>query len=444
MQDIQSAYFIGIGGIGMSAIARYLHSNGVLVFGYDKTETALTRKLAAEGMKIHYDDDPRQIPAGIDLVVYTPAVPAEHRELTYFREEGFPIYKRAAVLGLISRSRKTIAIAGTHGKTTTTSILTHLLHTAGISCTAFLGGIAQNFESNYVEGQGEWVVVEADEYDRSFLHLHPYYAAVLSMDADHLDIYGDAKEMKKGFETFASQVHSAGKVFSRHGLPLDELDTISYGVEAGDYQAKNLRVEDGSFVFDFTSPLGDINDIVFTLPGRHNVENATVAIAIAQQLGVGATAVKKALALFKGIKRRFETIIRKDSVVYIDDYAHHPTELQAAIAAARTLFPERKITGIFQPHLYSRTRDFVAGFAEALDQLDEVLLLDIYPARELPIPGVSSQVIYDLMQLEKKELVTKTNLMEKLMRKDLQVLLSLGAGDIDTFVQPIKEMLSHE
>ncbi len=444
LPDIQKAYFIGIGGIGMSAIARYLHSKGILVFGYDKTATVLTRKLEKEGMKIHYDDDVNQIPEGIDLVVYTPAVPESHGELTWFRAAGYPVYKRSQVLGMISKSSKTIAIAGTHGKTTTSSILAHLLHVGGISCTAFLGGIAQNFGSNYVEGKDEWVVVEADEYDRSFLQLHPYYAAILSMDADHLDIYGDGDQMQDGFKAFAKQVVPAGNVFLKEGLFLDDQDSLSFGVDQGTYRAEKVRVEDGSFVFDYKSPHGEMKDIRFTLPGRHNVENATAAIAIAEQLGVKEAAVKRAMASFKGIKRRFEMIFRKNQVVYIDDYAHHPTELQAAIAAARALFPDRKLTGIFQPHLYSRTRDFVTGFAAALDQLDEVLLMDIYPARELPIPGVSSQIVFDLMQLDQKKLVTKTNLLNELGKKQLEVVMTLGAGDIDTFVMPIKEMLNHE
>ncbi len=450
LQEVQRAYFIGIGGIGMSAIARYLHRRGISVSGYDKTETVLTKKLVEEGMTIHYDDDPTLIPQGVDLVVYTPAVPAEHRELNHLRAGDYPVLKRAAVLGLISQTRGTIAIAGTHGKTTTSAILSHLLHCGGIDCTAFLGGIAQNFGSNYVAGDSNWVVVEADEYDRSFLHLHPTIAVVLSTDADHLDIYGERAQMLESFRDFAQQTKVDGHVFTKHGIDFAPwtnkgATTFSeFGLEQGDYRSHNLRVENGCFVFDYESPVGTIKDIVFALPGRHNVENATAAIAVAEQLGLGEAAVKEALASFKGIKRRFETIFRSESVAYIDDYAHHPTELQAAIEAARELYPERKLTGIFQPHLYSRTRDFVDGFAKALDALDEILLLDIYPARELPLPGVSSAIIAERMKNPQVVVMSKEEVMQGLPNYKLEVLLTLGAGDIDTLVMPIKKYLEDD
>ncbi len=443
LNEIHKIYFVGIGGIGMSALARYFNGLGCEVHGYDKTATNLTRKLVEEGMKIHYDDAVEKIPEAVDLVVYTPAIPKDHKELNYFFDQDFPVKKRAEVLGIISRNRKTIAIAGTHGKTSTCAILTHLLKTAEIDCTAFLGGIAQNYQSNFVEGKSDWVVVEADEFDRSFLHLNPDYSAIMSMDADHLDIYGDKDHMADGFTQFAGRLKKNGKVFLKYGLELKEKnDGVEiFGIDHGTYQSKNIKVENGFFVFDFESPIEHIEKIKFTLPGNHNVENATAAIAIAQQLGVKSDAIKKAMASFKGIKRRFEFVARSERVVYIDDYAHHPTELKAAIQAARSLFPEKKITGIFQPHLYSRTRDFADDFAEALSKLDEIILMDIYPARELPIEGISSEIIFGKIENPNKVLVTKKSLMDELKGRDFEVLLTLGAGDIDTFVEPIKALI---
>ena len=450
MNDIQKVYFIGIGGIGMSALARYFNSRNVAVFGYDKTATTLTKKLAAEGMMIHYEDDISQIPEGIDLVIYTPAIPGEHRELNYFREHNFPIKKRAEVLGMISRTQRTIAVAGTHGKTTTTSILTHILREGGVDCTAFLGGIANNFSSNYVEGKSDWVVVEADEYDRSFLHLHPEIAIILSMDADHLDIYGADEAVKEGFRMFGSQIKKNGKLLVNQKWITEYLqkkevrnEIKTYGLETGDYHATNIKVVDGYFVFDFKSKMSDIDDLQFNLPGHHNIENATAAIAVALALGVSVDAIRRSLVSFKGIRRRFEIIYRNENVVYIDDYAHHPSELRAAIHAARTLFPNKRITGIFQPHLFSRTRDFLLEFAEVLSTLDEVMLLEIYPARELPIAGVTSEAVYQLITNEAKTLTTMRELLDLLATRDLEVLMTLGAGDIDTLVAPIKEQLIH-
>ncbi len=441
LEDLRCLYFIGIGGIGMSALARYFLQRGAAIYGYDKTSTLLTRKLEEEGMVIHYEASVEELPDQIDLVVYTPAIPADHAELVYFQQNNYTVLKRAEVLGLISRNLKTIAVAGTHGKTTTSSILTHVLRTGGVDCTAFLGGISRDIGSNYVGGESEWMVVEADEYDRSFLQLTPDIAVVLSMDPDHLDIYGAHEQMKESFVAFVRQIKEGGQVFVQVDLPLNEERQKRFGLERGDYYAVNYRVEQGGSVFDFRSPLGTILNVQFTQPGRYNVENACAAIAVALQLNVMPSAIKKALASFKGIKRRFETVFTSDEVVYIDDYAHHPTELKAAIGATRQLFAERKITGIFQPHLYSRTRDFADGFAQALDLLDEVLLMGIYPAREQPIPGISSAVIFDKMTLKDRQLVDKDNLMEVLEQKDVDVLLTLGAGDIDVFVEPIKRML---
>ena len=452
LNSIHTIYFVGIGGIGMSALARYFNRRGIAVFGYDKTKTLLTRKLEAEGMTIHYEDNVKLIPKNIDLVVFTPAIPSDHQELNYFLTNDYPVKKRAEVLGMISRNQKTVAVAGTHGKTTTTTIVTHLLREGGIDCTAFLGGIAQNFESNYVHGKSDWVVVEADEYDRSFLQLDPDIAIILSMDADHLDIYGNQDAVKKSFRAFAEKIKEGGqlilnngwtKEISKENFSVRKRKLKSYGLEKGEYRSKNIRVENGFFVFDFESEWGEISNILFTLPGHHNVENASAAIAVAQQLGISGKDIKKALASFKGIKRRFETIYRDEKVVYIDDYAHHPSELNAAIDAAKTLFPERKITGVFQPHLYSRTRDFVNGFASALDLLDEVILMDIYPAREEPIAGVSAAIIFEKMKNPNKVLISKKQLLQVLDNKEIDVLLTMGAGDIDTFIEPIKEKIAH-
>lgn len=429
----------------MSAIARYFHKRGVAVYGYDKTETTLTRTLEQEGMKIHYHEDVAGLPDGIDLVVYTPAVPASHAELQHFRKLGFPLKKRAEVLGIISRSMRTIAVAGTHGKTTTTSMVTHVLQTGGIDCTAFLGGIAGNFRSNYVLGTSEWVVVEADEYDRSFLHLSPDKAVITSMDPDHLDIYGSPEAMlETGFMAFARRLKADGQLWVQHRLQeeFENFDRVmTYGLNGGAYRSENLRVEDGYFTFDYQNPKVRIERLQLALPGAHNVENATAAITIGLELGLSEAAIREALRSFKGVKRRFETVYRDDERVYVDDYAHHPSELKAAIAAARMMYPDRKLTGIFQPHLYSRTQDFADGFADALSALDEVILLDIYPAREEPIPGVSSELVFDQIDNPAKQLIRKSELMNVLAGKKTEVLLTLGAGDIDTFVEPIARWL---
>lgn len=441
LQDIKKLYFIGIGGIGMSAIARYFLQRGVEVHGYDRTSTELTRALEAEGMQVHYEEDLSKIPVGVDLVVYTPAVPTSHAEYQYFLQHGTPIKKRAEVLGIISKGMKTVAIAGTHGKTTTSSLTAHLLRSAGIDCTAFLGGIARNFESNYVLGSSDWVVVEADEFDRSFLHLFPDIASIMSMDADHLDIYGDEETLlNTGFKAFARQIKPGGTLWLQHRLQHHFEGSIpyrSFGVEGGDYQARNIRVEKGYFVFDYQSPDITIEGLKMPLPGRHNVENATVALSIALQLGGKEEDLRKGLEAFGGVKRRFEVIYRDEKTAFFDDYAHHPTELNAAIGAARELFPKAKITGAFQPHLFSRTRDFADDFAAALDKLDEIYLLDIYPARELPIPGVSSELLAKLMKNTNVHLISKAALLPALQKNQPEVLLTLGAGDIDTLVEPI-------
>lgn len=443
---MSKVYFIGIGGIGMSAIARYFMDIGKEVHGYDKTPTVLTRQLEAEGMKIHYEDDISYIPKeGIELVVWTPAIPKNHSELNWFINHGFELKKRAEVLGLISRQLKTVAVGGTHGKTTTSSLIAHLLKVGGLDNVAFLGGIAENYKSNYLKGKGEWVVVEADEFDRSFLHLRPDIAIITSMDADHLDIYGTDDEIKKSFNLFANLTKEGGVVLTKedHPLSVDKEAVIKeyYGVEEGKYQSSNLKTGEGFFLFDYKSPKGNLDNIEFTLPGKHNIENATVAIAVAQYLNVSEEKIREGLRTFKGIKRRFDFMFKNDQYVYIDDYAHHPTELNAAISAAKMLYPDKKILGIFQPHLYSRTRDFQDGFAASLDALDEILLLEIYPARELPIEGVDSGIIFDKMKNPNKTRLNKDNLMETLKERQFDVILTLGAGDIDLFREPIKEYL---
>lgn len=447
-------YFIGIGGIGMSALARYYNSRGIKVSGYDRTETNLTKALVSEGINVHYEAKPDSLPGlaaanNEVLYVYTPAVPQDFPELAALRSAQKKIYKRAEVLGLISKSMRCVGIAGTHGKTTTTTLTTHLMRTCGVDTSAFLGGIPGNFSGNYVHGESDWVVVEADEYDRSFLQLDPELAVILSMDADHLDIYGDhATMLESGFGAFAQRINATGMLLVRHEL-LDHFSgkitasVHTFGLEKGDYRAEKIRVEDGMFTFDFHRPDGaTLRGLKLPLPGRHNVENATAAIALTLRAGGDAQMISTALASFKGIGRRFETAVRTADFVLIDDYAHHPTELRAAISAARELYPDRKITGVFQPHLFSRTRDFADDFASALDLLDRCLLLPIYPARELPIEGVSSQMLTERMKLENKAVVEKEDLLDTLREDRPEILLMLGAGDIDRLVTPLANELS--
>ncbi|MFN0014414.1 MAG: UDP-N-acetylmuramate--L-alanine ligase [Saprospiraceae bacterium] len=446
LKDIHTIYFIGIGGIGMSGLARYFRGHGAEVHGYDRTETDLTRALAGEGMHVHYDDDVRHIPAKVDLVVWTPAVPQDHSELAWFREHGTPLKKRAEVLGIISKGKRCIAVAGTHGKTTTSTMAAHLLRSAGVDATAFLGGISANLGSNFVEGKSDWVVVEADEYDRSFLHLHPEIAILNSLDPDHLDIYGSPEAVVETYKQFVRQIKPGGTLLYKHGLPLgdvaDELrgsgrNVLTFGIEAGDYEAHALRVEDGQMAFGIKSSVINWDNLRLPYPGRHNVENATAAWAAVHCAGAFTPGMPGALAQFLGVKRRFEFIVRRPDVVYVDDYAHHPAELQACIGAARMLFPGKKITGVFQPHLYTRTRDFADGFAAALDQLDECLLLPIYPAREKPLAGIESQLILGKMNLLNKKIVDKASLLTEIENCQPEVLLTMGAGDIDTMIQPI-------
>lgn len=466
LNQLKKIYFVGIGGIGMSALARYFIGRGVDVHGYDKTETVLTQALAAEGMIVHYTDDVSRIPEGVDLAIYTPAI-KQLAELDELKRRNVPILKRSEVLGLISRGMKCIGVAGTHGKTTTSSLLTHILRTGKVDATAFLGGISLSLGSNFVQGKSKWVIIEADEFDRSFLQLSPQMAIITAADPDHLDIYGDEKSFREAFGLFQWRIKKKGICFTNVGVKVlkprglwvspaaekefnwGQFEETTYGIGKGKYKANKVRVENGFFVFDYKSPVGEILNIKTTLPGEHNVENAVAAIAVAQHIGVSPEAIKLALATFKGIRRRFEFIYRNDNqgVTFIDDYAHHPTELTAAIKAARTLFPNRRLIGIFQPHLFTRTRDFQDGFAAALDSLDETVLMDIYPARELPIEGITSDMLLGKMVNPHKRRATKENLLDILRgvlgEADLEntTILTLGAGDIDTFVKPIGEMV---
>ena len=440
----------------MSAIARYFHGKGMVVSGYDKTQTPLTDALTEEGIFIHFDDDVSKIPDKVDLVVYTPAIPAEHQGLRWAKSSGIPCMKRAEVLGLISQSETCIAIAGTHGKTTTSTLVAYLLEKSGLQPSAFLGGISVDFGSNFIRGNSDLVVLEADEFDRSFLHLSPKIAVILSMDADHLDIYGNADRVKEGFVLFAKRIQAGGTLLIRKGLldhfSKEDLNTLEskaiaileFGVQDADFFAGNIRVEHEKFVFDFCTPGSVSEDWKSAMAGQHNVENASVAIMIGKLLKASEDLMRDALEHFKGIQRRFEMIHRGEKVVYIDDYAHHPTELQAAISGVRMLYPGRKLTGIFQPHLYSRTRDFCAGFAEALDQLDEIFLLDIYPAREKPIPGVDSGIIFREMKNVEKHWLSKEAVLDAIDWTKTDILITLGAGDIDTLVPKIKEILKYK
>ncbi|MBB5639346.1 UDP-N-acetylmuramate--alanine ligase [Pedobacter cryoconitis] len=445
---IKRVYFIGAGGIGMSALARYFKKRGCLVGGYDKTSTVLTRTLEEEGILISYADELSSLPdefrvtAKETLIVYTPAVPADAVLLNYFRTEGFNLQKRSQVLGIISKGQFCIAVAGTHGKTTTSSIVAHILTDTGYGCTAFLGGITTNYQSNFLLGDNNVVVVEADEYDRSFLTLHPDIAVITSMDADHLDIYGDAEQLHESFHLFAEQLKTDGVLFFKQGLPLQKGITYGAGTDSI-VQALNIRVEEGNFVFDYKDEKVSIQDIPLMLPGKHNVENATVAMATALQLGIDPVKVKAAIASFKGVKRRFEYIVREDKHVYIDDYAHHPEELRACFDAVRQLYPDKKMTVIFQPHLFSRTRDFAADFAKVLSTVDELLLLDIYPARELPMEGINAAFLSAKLTLENSRVIQKEEVLTYIKESQPELLVTVGAGDIDTLIQPLKNILTH-
>ncbi len=460
IEDKHIVYFLGIGGIGMSALARWFIHLGKEVYGYDKTETPLTRKLSLEGAEIHYDDAANSIPEVIKfnkedvLVVLTPAIPKDHQELNYLQNKNYPIYKRSEILGLITNDLYSVAVAGTHGKTTTSSMIAHILKVAGKSSVSLIGGILQGYESNLlIEGDHTpktIAVLEADEYDRSFLKLSPDIAVVTSADADHLDIYLQHDEMKSSFKQFIEKVKPNGHVFVNESLTSwlinekPEITNHSYSLDKGENKAANLHISGTDFVFDFHGEKEKIKGIRMPVPGNHNVENAVAAIAVSLQLGIDGESIKSALSSFGGVKRRFEYQIKRDDLVYIDDYAHHPTEIKAFLSSVKSIYPNKKITAIFQPHLFTRTRDFADGFAESLDMADEVVLMNIYPARELPIEGVTSKSIYERMKNPNKLIAKDNELLSIVSGIDSDVILTIGAGDIDRFVQPIKELLERK
>ena len=443
LNQIHNVYFIGIGGIGMSALARYFQNIGKNVSGYDKTPTMLTDELIAGGMQIHFEDNINLIPQEYyvenTLVIVTPAVPVSHSEWNFFLERNYNIKKRAEVLGLITKDTFCFAVAGTHGKTTTSSILGHILYESGADVTAFLGGIVENYHSNLI-GKGKTIsVVEADEFDRSFLHLHPDIACVTSMDADHLDIYGDKSAIEDSFREFADKVSDKTNLFVPKGLPLEGL---TVGINNGaTYTAKNIRVENSSYVFDVETPSETIENIAFGLPGHHNLMNALMALAMAKTFGTPTSDIANALASFKGVQRRFSYQIKSENLVYIDDYAHHPTEINAVHQAVRELYPNQKVLAIFQPHLFSRTKDFADDFAKSLSQFDELLLMDIYPARELPMEGITSEWLLSKVKNDTKKLVAKSDLISSILESDAKIIVTIGAGDIGELVPKIKSAL---
>jgi UDP-N-acetylmuramate--alanine ligase len=465
--DIKEVYFIGIGGIGMSALARYFHFHGKEVAGYDKSPTALTHELEKEGIAIHYQEDVDRIPKKPDLVVYTPAVPKEHKELVYYQQQGVTLMKRSEVLGLITNSSFNICVAGTHGKTTITTMIAHILRHSGYGCNAFLGGISVNYNSNYWSDKRNVCVVEADEYDRSFLRLRPDIAVISAMDADHLDIYGTAAAVEQAFIDFSGCLKPGGLLFSRKGLKREAdlkgdrhmtYDVAPANAASGngsgpasagsepqqtiaDFRATNIVIDQGDYLFRVESASWTLDHVVLSMGGRHNVENATAAIAVAHVLGIAGDKIVAAVAAFRGVKRRFEYIVKKAGQVYIDDYAHHPEELRALITGARELFGRMKCTVIFQPHLFTRTRDFAEGFAESLDLADEVYLLPIYPAREQPIAGVTSELIAGKMKKAKVKIIDKTAILSTLKKEEIELLITAGAGDIDTLVEPLRQWL---
>lgn len=452
IEHLKHVHLLGIGGIGMSALARYFHAIDVDVSGYDKTSTPLTRDLVDEGIEVYFEENINLIPTtfldameeGEGIVIYTPAIPEEHVERKFFESQGIKMYKRAEILGMISKSYYTLAVAGTHGKTTTVSILAHLLNTAGMDFIGFIGGISGNFKSNLIFSKAaELMIVEADEYDRSFLHLHPNVSIITSMDPDHLDIYQTEEQMVAAYEDFTGQLKPGGKLVisaSCDNLLNSPKPRQTYALnDQADYQAANVHVEEGQFIFDLNTPNGNIAGLHLKLPGFHNVENAMAAVITALQLHIPENAIRTALATYEGVKRRFEVHIARERFTYIDDYAHHPGEIDAFLRSVREMYPGKKVTGVFQPHLYSRTRDFAREFAESLSVVDQLILLDIYPAREVPIPGVDSNLILDQAKVGEKQLIRKDDLIDCLPDVKTDVLVTMGAGDIDQLVQPIVE-----
>ena len=448
LTNIKRIYFIGIGGIGMSALARYFNTQGVYVSGYDKTPTGLTDDLIKEGIKIHFEDDIQQLDKDATVIVYTPAIPSAHAELNYFIDKGYNVVKRSDVLNWITENAFTIGIAGTHGKTTTTSMTAHILRHSGYGCNAFLGGIASNYDTNFWSDERNVVVVEADEYDRSFLKLSPNIAVITAVDPDHLDIYGTAEEVLKAFGQYADKIKPGGTLIQKLGTTVNtdaknkSVFTYGYNKDAASYHTSNLKVVDGSYIFDLVHPAGVLKQVVLNMGGLHNVENATAAIAIALTLGIEHDKIIKAVAAFQGVKRRFEYKVKTANKVLIDDYAHHPEELNALISGVRSIYPGEKMVLVFQPHLYSRTQDQCEGFVQTLDKADEVILLPIYPARELPIEGVTSEMLLDKMKLENKQVMTKEALFEWASKTNDKLIVMAGAGDIDACITKVKDLIT--
>ncbi len=446
---------MGIGGIGMSALARYFNHYKKVVCGYDKISTSLTKQMEKEGIPCHYEEDVLALKNLLSkykkeeiLIVYTPAVPKDHQEYVYLLENNYNILKRSQVLGEITRQFKTIAVAGTHGKTTTTALVTHLLKSAGINCFSFMGGISKNYNTNLILGeindQESFVVVEADEYDRSFLTLSPQIAVITSVDADHLDIYGDANQVMEGYALFAKQIKEDGVLIVKKNVdnelrPANKKIIYSLNLDT-EYCAQSIRIENAQFFYDIKSPVEFIGNVALGLPGLHNVENSIAAVAIAQQLGIKGDVIKEGLRSFSGVKRRFDYRVKTKKVVYVDDYAHHPEELKATIGSVKKLYPGKKITGIFQPHLFSRTRDFADEFAASLDMLDECILLEIYPAREKPMVGITSSWLMSKMKLVDKKLMTKEQVLEEVKLNAKEIVVTMGAGDIDLLIEPLEKI----
>jgi len=455
INTLKSVYFIGAGGIGMSALVRYFLSKGKKVGGYDRTPSELTQKLIEEGADIHYEEAVNLISDDFldvtsTLIIYTPAIPENHAELQYFRSHGFSIQKRSQVLGMLTRSCKGLCAAGTHGKTTTSTMTAHLLHQSSVGCDAFLGGISKNYGTNLLlSDNSEYVVIEADEFDRSFHWLTPYATVITATDADHLDIYGTEEAYLESFNHYTSLIQPGGALIMRQGIHLsprlqEGVKLYTYSTEEGDFHAENIRIGGGEIFFDYVSPLGNIKDIQLGVPVAINIENGIAAMALAQLSGVTPEEIKAGMASFQGVDRRFDFKVKTDKVVYLSDYAHHPEEIKQSILSMRSLYADKKLTGVFQPHLYSRTRDFYREFADSLSLLDEVILTEIYPARELPIEGVSSRLIYDHLRPGiEKSLCRKEEIVQTLRDKKIEVLITLGAGDIENYAGPISEML-HE
>jgi UDP-N-acetylmuramate--alanine ligase len=445
INNIKNIYFIGIGGIGMSALARFFKERGSVVKGYDKTNTPLTKTLIQEGIDIHFEDSIHALNKEAQLVVYTPAIPANHQGLNWYKENGYHVVKRSEVLQFISQMMQAICVAGTHGKTTISTMIAHVLRHTSYGCNAFLGGISSNYENNYWSSENDCAVIEADEYDRSFLKLFPHIAVVTAMDADHLDIYGTVEEMEQCYLEFISQIKDT--LVYKHGLKhaanFKSPNKVSYSLQndVANYYASDILMQNGTYIFTFNKYNEPIAEIKLNIGGMHNVENAIATLAVCDVMKLDVKKVAIAIAYFKGVKRRFEYILKNEKLVYVDDYAHHPEELKMLLSSAKSLFPNKKLSIIFQPHLFTRTRDFVDGFAESLDIADEVILLDIYPARELPITGITSQIILDKMSMNNKHILTKQGAMAWVEASSFDIIITAGAGDIDTMIEPIKEKL---